>query len=138
MKSNLFTHFKTDRQIEKEGIWMALENTPISFRVKRFGGENADLIKAKTAKLMKPYAHQQKAGVLPSDVEEKIAIQVFVEECIVDWKGLEIDGKPAGPYNPDLALKLFADAPEAVKLLIAEANNYRNFLEFEREALGNS
>lgn len=132
MKTNLDKLFKGSESFETEGIWMDLSEKT-GFLVRRFGGLNSPKVKASLAKHFKPYARQIDAGTLDDKKEKEITAKVFIESCLVDWKGVEIDGKEV-PFSFEAALKLLIALPDLMQSLqnhALEANNYR-------EDLGNS
>ena len=55
---------------EKEGIWYEIDEAT-AFRVKRFGGENADAVKRAMAQHYKPYASRIEKGVLDQKKEDE-------------------------------------------------------------------
>lgn len=132
MKSNLDGNFKTDKDFETEGIWIAV-NEEVEFKVSRFGGFNSSAIKKAVAKYHQPHAHAIKAGRLPQEEEMKIMTKVFVESSISDWKGVEIDGADT-PFSKDACIELLCGLPDLTEVLMKEASEQANY----REELGNS
>ena len=92
MKTNLDHLFKTHQESEENGTWFTLSDD-IGFLVKRFGGFNSSGIKKAMATKYKPYAKQIQMGTLAAEKEKEIMVDLFVESCMVDWKGVEIDGE---------------------------------------------
>lgn len=131
MKSNIHKFFKNNEALESEGIWFTLSDE-IGFKLARFGGANSVRIKSALAKHYKPYAKQVETGTLEATKERQIMAKVFVEACILDWKGVEIDGKIT-PFSKEVALDFFLELPELTETLIAYANDAKNY----REELGN-
>jgi hypothetical protein len=64
---------------------------------------------------------------------QEIMVRVFVESCVIDWTGVEIDGE-IKPYSSEECVKLFLDLPEMSNLLIEYSQDYKNY----KEDLGNS
>lgn len=130
MKTNL-DMFKNDSVCEEQGI--EFEVRPgVSFILRRFGGKNANKVKQSLAKHYKPYARLLESGKMEENEEKKIMIKVFVESCLVSWKGIEADGKEL-ECNLENAVKLFMELPELFDLLYKHANDTENY----REDLGN-
>lgn len=103
------------------------------FLVRRFGGLNSPKVKAAFARFYKPYARQIEAGTLDEKKEKEITAKVFVDSCLVDWKGVEIDGQEV-KFSHEAAVKLLLALPDLMQSLqnhALDANNYR-------EDLGNS
>ncbi len=132
MKSNLDKFFKTDEKMESEGIWFEVSEG-VAFRIKRFGGENSPKVKAAYAKYYKPFASQIDKGSISEEKEKAISIRVFVESCIVDWRGVELDGAIA-PFSTETAFKFLFQLPDLHDVLLKHATESVNF----RVDLGNS
>jgi len=132
MKTNLDKFYKTDSSLEKDGIWIMISDE-IGFLVRRFGGANSDKIKLAMAQYHKPYARLIEKGTLDSDKEAKLMTRAFVEACLVDWKGIEIDGEIT-PFSVDVAVEFFINLPELANEVITQSQQVDNF----KEDLGNS
>lgn len=132
MQSNLDKFFKNDENLESGGIWMEVDEG-VKFLVKRFGGFNSSQVKSALAKHYKPYARQVELGTLPLKKEREIQNRVFVESCLLDWKGIVLDGKEA-PFNKEDAVKLLTQLPELSDALVTYASDAKNY----KEDLGNS
>lgn len=139
MKSNLDKLFKTDKGLEKSGVWFNLTEET-GFLVKPFKGSNPQ-IKAAFAAYYKPYARQIEIGSLESEKEQEILVKVFVHSCLIDWKGVVIDDKPT-PFAKDVAIEFLKELPELFDSLMTHAQDYRNYKEefpgVGGEELGNS
>lgn len=131
MKTNLDKFYKTSKKIEQEGIWFKISDE-IGFLIKRFGGFNAPEVKASMAKYYRPYAKQIEMNTLSPDKEREVLTRAFVEAVVLDWKGIEIDGKPT-PFSKDVAVNFFLGLPDLLETLTSYATNAENF----REDLGN-
>lgn len=132
MKTNLDNFYKTNKKEEKEGIWFDISED-VAFRVKRFGGSNSEAVKRAMAKHHKPYARRIENGSLDAKKEDEIMAKVFVESCLVDWKGVEIDGKDT-PFDVETAIKFFINLPDLRIELFEFATSAKTY----REELGNS
>lgn len=135
MKSNLDKFFKTDSNLETEGVWFVVA-PGVEFLCRRFGGKNQGKLKATYAQYFKPYARQIEKGLLSAEKEQEIMCKIFVETSLVDWKGVEIDGKLA-KFDLKLAYDFLKNYPDLVSALMEQATNADSYLE-EREDLGNS
>lgn len=133
MKSNLDKHFKQNNNLEKEGVWFDF-GEEVKFLVRRFGGTNIEVKKSMT-KYYKPVARLVEKNLLDPDKEKKIMTKAFVESCLVDWKGVEIDGQPTD-FSFDAAIKLFEGLPELLDTLVDCAQESENYKEY-REDVGN-
>lgn len=130
MKTNLDNLFKTDATLEKNGVWFDL-NQKTGFLIRPFKGTNPR-IKAAMAKYYKPFARQIENDALDMDKQREININLFMDVCLVDWKGVEIDAKDV-KYSRDEGLKLFTALPELFDTLWKHAQDYKNY----KEDLGN-
>ena len=132
MKTNLDGLYKTNSNFETTGIWMDVSED-IAFRVRRFGGKNSEKVKRALATYHKPYARQIEKGLMDPDKETELVTRAFVESCIVDWKGVEIDGEEK-EFTVDLAVEFFKGLPDLLDELMAQAQVADNY----KEDVGNS
>lgn len=131
MKTNLDGIFKTSPALEKDGRWFDLNDTT-AFLIRPFRATNPR-VKAAMAKYFKPYARQIETDSLDTAKAQEININLFMDVCLVDWKGLEIDGVDV-KYDKETGLKLFRELPELFASCWGYANDFKNY----REDLGNS
>lgn len=124
VKSNLDSVFKTDKAVEETGVWFNIDSKT-GFLIRPFSAANPT-IKAAMAKFFKPYAYQIDHGTLDAEKEREISVKVFVHACVVDWKGVEIDGKEVA-FDKESAIKLFVSLPELYKTLMRYAEDFRNY-----------
>jgi hypothetical protein len=127
MKTNLDSLFKTSTKHEADGVWFEV-SSDIGFLVRRFGGANSPKVKLAMAKLYKPYARMIENDTMPENDQKRIMIKVFVESSVIDWKGIEIDGK-AAEYSVETAVKFFESLPEVFEALMKYATDFANFKE---------
>ena len=132
MKTNLDKLFKNDESLEKSGIWFQISDST-GFLIKRFGGFNSQAVKLELAKHYKPFARQIETGSMDEKKEKEIMLKVFVNACVLDWKGIEIDGKEVA-YSKEECVKLLVGLPELADALVSYASDSKNY----REELGNS
>ena len=85
------------------------------------------------AKYYKPYAALVQNGGMPEEKSTEISLRVFVESCMLDWKGVQIDGVEV-PFSHEAAIKLLKEMPDLADTLMAHASNAANY----KEDLGNS
>jgi len=131
MKTNL-DKFKANTVDELEGVWFEASEG-VRFLTKRFGGMNSPLIKKALAKHYKPYARLIEKGLYPEDAERKIYIKVFVDACLKDWEGVEVEGQVV-PFSKEEAIKLLVHLPDLADMLIEYAQDVNSYT----EDLGNS
>lgn len=133
MKTNLDSLFKTDSNLEKEGIWFDV-SIGISFKLKRFGGANSVKVSQSMAKYHKPFAKLIEAKKLSEEETTEIMAKVFVDCCLVDWKGVTNEEGKEIECNFDNAVQLFKSLPELFNTLFQYCQGVDSF----REDLGNS
>ena len=132
MKSNLDSLFKSSSSLERDGVIFEI-NDVTSFHIRRFGGKNAQKVKAAMAKYYKPYARQVDLGQVSAEKEHEILVNAFVDSCMIGWEGVELDGKET-EYSIDAARTLFVELPELFTALHEYASSFESF----KDDLGNS
>ncbi len=130
MKTNLDKFFKTNEEQEKNGVWYDI-SSDTGFLVRAFKPNNPQ-VKGAIATHYKPYARQIEMGSIEDKKSLEIQVKVFVKACLVDWKGVEIDGKDT-PYSPDIAIKFFVALPDLFSTLWTHCNDFKNY----RDDVGN-
>lgn len=131
MKSNLDKLFKTDQN----PVWFTIDDRT-GFLVKPFNDSNP-AVKSAFAKHFKPVAKKMEMGGMKTEEERSIMIRLFVEVCLVDWKGVDIDDKEDVKYDPKIAEDFFTSLPELFRTILSYAQDYKNYL-VDREVVGNS
>lgn len=117
-KLDLDKLFSTSKRLEAQGAWHDL-------------GDGAGL---KVARINNP-AYQQlerelrrrelariKSGRLDEETHARLMIECLAHTVLLDWRGLEVDGKPLPPYTPEEGIKMMTDTDE-----ISRAG-FRNFV----------
>lgn len=132
MKTNLDKLFKTNSDLEREGVDFAIDDKT-SFRLRRFNGQNPR-VKAAMAAYYKPYARQVELGTLPQEKSDEISILLFIDVCLASWQGVEDENGKELPFNKENAVKIFKSLPDLFNTLWAHANNFENY----KESVGNS
>lgn len=112
---SLYSQFKTDKSIEKEGIVLNYgknsKGKDIEIRIARAGGANvqyAKLLEAKT----KPYRRQIQNETLENEVAEKITQEVYARTVVLGWNGVEDESGNEMLFSFENCMKLFADLPD--------------------------
>jgi hypothetical protein len=132
MKTNLDSLFKGDKQTESDGVWFEVSEG-VKFRVKRMGGNNQAEVAKATTKYYTPYAKLIEKNLMPLEKVAKITAKIFVDSCLIDWEGVEIDGQEA-PFSKETAVAFFTELPDLLTVLMDYAGSVESF----REDLGNS
>ncbi len=131
MKTNLDSIFATSKDKEVNGVWFDIDDDT-GFLLRRMGGENSKRIKGIMTKYTKPYLNLIKSNKLPYDKERSILVDVFVDGCLIDWKGVFIDEKEVD-CSKENAKNLFNKLPELFDTL----QDYTQGVESFSENLGN-
>jgi hypothetical protein len=132
--------FGTNHTHEQSGVDFVIERVGATFTLKRWGGSNTTEMQKKMMKHYKPVAALIEKDLLPSDKREAIEARVFVESCLVGWKGVKLGGKEV-PFTVENAIDLFKKLPDLKELLVkyaSDADNFKSASESEKVALGNS
>lgn len=132
MKTNLDKFFKTNNVLESEGVDFLIDETT-SFKIRRFVNTNPK-VKEAMAAYYKPYAKQDQLGTLPVEKSNEISMKLFVDCCLVSWKGVMDDSGKDIECNKENALNLFKRLPDLFETLWKHANSFENY----KEELGNS
>jgi hypothetical protein len=133
MKTNLDALFKTNSSLEKDGVWFEV-SIGVSFLLRRFGGSNTTRVSQSMAKFHKPFAKLIEAKKLTEEETTRIMAKVFVDSCLVDWKGVtDGEGKDL-VCNFENGVELFVSLPELYLTLFNHCQEVDSF----REDLGNS
>lgn len=112
---SLYKQFKTDKNVEKEGIVLNYgknsKGEDIEIRIARAGGANvqyAKLLEAKT----KPYRRQIQNETLDNEVAEKITKEVYAKAVVLGWTGVEDENGKELEFSFENCMKLFDDLPD--------------------------
>jgi hypothetical protein len=132
MKTNLDGRFKTNKEDEKNGKWFDLDQEGTQGFCLRPMKASNPRTKAAMAAHYKPYARLIEIDALEPAKAREISVKIFIQICLVDWKGIEIDGEPA-KCEPEAAFKLFMELPDLFDTLEKYANDFSNW----KEDLGN-
>lgn len=120
--ASLWDLFDTDSGAESSGAWV--EIGPASFLLARAGGANEAFSKAATKRLA-PF--QTSIESLPKKVADDLAVGIFVDTVLLDWKNVRwLDGTPTD-YSKEKAKELLTLLPNLFAALRAEAGKLSNF-----------
>ena len=96
--------FGTNSTLENEGVWIELGDGA-SIKVARVGNkENKAILK----KLIAPHKMAARNDKLADEIWDKITVESIAATILLDWKGIEDDGKPL-PYTKENATRLLTD-----------------------------
>jgi hypothetical protein len=131
MKTNLDGLFKTDKDLEENGVIFVIDDKT-NFKLRHFASTNVKM-KAAMAAHHKPYARQVELGTLDQKKSDEILVKMFIDASLISWEGIEIDGKPL-ECTKENALMLFTRLPALFDSLYKYASDFANY----KEDLGNS
>ena len=86
--------YKTDKDAESEGVW---EDCGEGLRVKVARANNPHHQRV-IENMMRPYRRQISNGSLSNEKMTEITVKAMAECLLIDWEGVEIDGKNV-PYS---------------------------------------
>jgi hypothetical protein len=90
--------FKTDPALD-EGAWLALGDAEI--KIARLGSPR---YQSAVTRRLKPHRESLELGVMSDADAQKITIELLADFILLDWKGVELDGKPL-PYSRENAIQ---------------------------------
>ena len=132
-KTNVSAMFAKDKNLESNGKWFEVGDG-IEFLIRRVEGANAPRMKSIRAKYVKPKLRQIQSGTMTVEAETAIYVRVFVEGCLVDWKGITDEENNIVEYSDSVAIDLLNSTPDLFDLLSGFANEGESF----KEELGKS
>lgn len=132
MQTNLDKLFKTNKNLELDGVWLWVSDTT-AFLCARYGGANSIKVKASVAKFYKPVAKMAEVSGLSPEKDLEISVKMFVHSCLLDWKGVTNEDGSEIEFSFDNAVKLLTSLPELFDHLVSNTRNVDNF----KEEMGN-
>ena len=119
---DLARKYKTDSEAEDNGAWIDW-GEGAKLKIARVGNPN---YQRRAQALMKPHRHARDRGTISDDVQTSIITQCLAETGLVDWEGVEFDGKPI-KYSPKAAEKLLNELKDFREDILLVANDLSNF-----------
>lgn len=118
---------RTDATKESEGVWVPLDaESAIKVR-----SSDTQAYARANRKKFEPYRNAMRPGrrmadVIPDESMNKIALDLIVDEILVDWKGIK-DGDAEVPYSKDAAREFLKIKPfrDMVEAAAADLTNFR-------------
>lgn len=139
---NLYQLFKTNENLETDGILIEYgetpEGAPVRIRIARAGGKNTAFTKA-LEKATRPHRKAIQTGSLSNEVADRLYKEVFADTVVLGWENVTGPDGEALEFSRENVLKLFNDLPDLFADLREQASNAALFREEVLEAdLGNS
>lgn len=133
---NLYQQFLTDKELEKNGVWMNI-SPETKFLIARSGGENRRYSEMVALRL-KPFRRQIELDTFDSNQMKKIQKECFVDACLKNWEGVTDEEGKALEFSRENALKLFTDLPDLFDSLFTSAGELSYYRKVMAKELGNS
>ncbi len=99
--------FATDKKKEQEGAWVDF-GEGIRIKIARIGNPR---YQEEFQRVSGPYKRQMRRGTMRDEVAEKLLTKVMAKTIVLDWEGLEEDGK-AVKYSAEKAERILTDYPD--------------------------
>lgn len=134
---SLYTQFKTDGALEKEGILLEYgvtdDGKPITIRIARAGGANKQYERRMEAEV-KPYRRMIQNETIENAVIQRILKKVYAETIVLGWENVQgQDGKPMA-FNVENCIQLFEDLPDLFRDIQEQSQRAALFRAEIREA----
>jgi len=120
--------FGTDKTKELEGVVHDM-GEGLKMRIARIGNPK---YQKRFEALSKPHKRALRRGSLSNDVAEKLLVQCLAETIVLDWEGLEEDGKKV-KYSKENAVRILTDYPDLRNYVNDIANEMEGYQEDEDE-----
>lgn len=135
---DLYAKFGTDKSIEAAGKWMEYgkaDDTGVvtAFKIAR-KGRNNPAFTAAYERIEKTDRRRLENSLMGEEEAFDLMLDVFVEACLLDWKGVNDRDGNAMPFTKAAARQLMIDLPDLYKVLDADAEDLTNFREAKVEA----
>lgn len=125
--------YGTDKKKETDGIWKDMGDG-LSMRIARMNNAN---YRKRFQVLTKPHQRALRKDRLSEDIAEKIMIQCLAETIVLDWKGVEENGKEI-PFSVENATRILTEYPDLREYVNDIANVMDGYkLEDDEEAIEN-
>lgn len=122
--------FGTSEKLENEGVWVDLGDGAQILVARAGNKENRELIK----RLIAPHKVQLRHNKLPDEVLTKLTIEAMSTTILLDWKGIEENGKTVA-YNRDNAIRLLTDYKDFRDQVSGFSNEMELFQAEEKAAI---
>lgn len=125
---DIFKKYATDATLEKEGVWVDIGE---GARVRVARSDNPNFVKCLQSKA-KPYRVQSRNRTLSDEVANKVLIETMAETILLDWDGIQKDGKTL-PYSKENAVLLLTDLKDFRRIITELADESETFRKQEME-----
>jgi len=136
---SLFTQFKTDVELEQQGVWLNFGTVEI--KVARSGGGNVEFAKV-SARYFEPHRRALELKILDEAVALAALIEIFADCVILAWRTKTPDGYidtiegPSGEqlsFNKPNVVMVMSAIPELFRLVRQYSEDWQNYKASLRE-----
>ncbi len=120
--------FGVDKKKEVDGVWEDITED-VRVKIARMGNPN---YQKEIARLMKPHRRAVRRGTVDDSVIEKCVTQAMARTVLLDWEGIEEDGKKV-LYSFDEARRLLTEYKEFRDQVSEIASELETFQDNEDE-----
>lgn len=121
--------YGTDKQKEEEGVWVKM-GEGAEVRVARLG--NKQYLEA-VRRLSSKHKVASRNNKLADEVTLDVTVNAFAEAILLEWKGIQENGKNL-PYTRENAARLLKEYADFREDIAAIAMNMENFKREQEEA----
>jgi len=120
--------FGTDKTKEQEGVVHEM-GEGLKVRIARIGNPK---YQKRFQALSKPHRRALRRGTLSDEIAEKLLIQCLAETIVLDWEGLEENGKEV-KYSTENAVRILTEYPDLRNYVNDIANEMEGYQEDDNE-----
>lgn len=125
------TRFRTDEELEVEGVWVNLDSES-KIKVARQGNPK---YRALFQKRIAPYKNAVRQGTLDEKTAEEILVSVMSESILLGWEGIKENGADV-PYTRKEAARFLAQYKDFRELVTSISEEMEVFRTKEEEDAG--
>lgn len=112
----------TDPKLERDGVWIEFDSET-SFKIA--SAETTSYLELIEAKL-KPFRSAKRSGTFDHETRRRLSIEAIAEGVLLDWKGVNMGGKPL-PFTRDNAILVLSRVKEVLDFVSNSASDLSNF-----------
>ncbi len=122
MKTSLDSSFKMNDKEKEDGKWFFVSDE-VEFKVRSSFSDVATSVRRRLDSGFK--------GKIPIKVQEQITLRHISEGIVIDWRGLTVDGEPAGDYDPKVMEEMLSQMPSLVVTIAEISSSTESFQDDE-------
>lgn len=122
----LFKQFKTDGNVEKEGLWLEYgtadgSGQPIRILIARAGGANVAFQKA-FERHSKPFKRLIQIGQMEDEQSKRMMRNVYADSVIKGWENVEDENDQPLEFNRENVIHVLTELPDLFVDIVEQAN----------------